>query len=236
MAEKLREEWGFGMCLLAADLIPPLSSPTSRSSRRGRRLWWVMELCSMVRREGRGRNTLPLILCLLPSWAVMRRYMTETGCDESRDAAGGLGGNPTACFLPGTNPGSTKRLMLGRLTPWKAGSLLPAGLDASALCRKSHRCIYMQRVGIGKPALSECWKRSPSVLGTARSSSDGCTLPLLVPFLLLAPSLLVQWKQMCLPFTVFVIKLQLSMLNHSAAWTTQSEIPCCPFGRERKPR
>lgn len=82
--------------------------------------------------------------------------MTETGCDESRDAVGGLGGNPTACFLPGTNPGNTKRLMSGRLTPWKAGSLLPAGLDASAVCRKSHRCNYMQRVGIGKPALSEC--------------------------------------------------------------------------------
>lgn len=215
-------------------LLFPLLLLTPAEEGGGYGGWWNCALW-YAGRAGGGTHS-HLILCLLPSWAVMRRYMTETGCDESRDAAGGLGGNPTACFLPGTNPGSTKRLMSGRLTPWKAGSLLPAGLDASAVCRKSHRCNYMQRVGIGKPALSECWKRSPSVLGTARSSSDGCTLPLLVPFLLLAPSLLVQWKQMCLPFTVFVIKLQLSMLNHSAAWTTQSEIPCCPFGRERKPR
>lgn len=97
-----------------------------------------------------------LILCLLPSWAAMNQCMAKKGCDESRDAAGGLDGNPTACFLPGTNPGSTKGLVSGRLTPWKAGSLLPAGLDASAGCRKSHHCNYMPRVGIEKPALSEC--------------------------------------------------------------------------------
>lgn len=33
MAEELHGE--FGMCPLAADLIPPLSSPASHSSRRG---------------------------------------------------------------------------------------------------------------------------------------------------------------------------------------------------------
>lgn len=202
----------------------------------GSRLWWVTELCSVVCRRDRRRNMLLLILCLLPSWAATSQCMAKKGCNESRDAAGGLGGNSTACFLPGRNPGSTKRLVSGTLTPWKAGSLLPAGMDAPAGCRKSHRCNYMPRVGIEKPALSGCWKRSPSVLGTACSSSDGCTLPLLVPFLLLSPSLLVQWKQMHLPFTVFVIKLQLSMLNHSAAWTTHCEISCCPCGRERQPR